>query len=214
VSGNVSFYNETNGEGIHPTPTIGMVGLLEDVALRKEPWFRDEGDAIILLGTSRGHLGGSEYLWALHGVEAGCPPPLDLRIERSLIGLLRALSREGLAKSLHDCSDGGLLVAVAECCLAPRRTMGAWLDLDPAGMDSEALLFGEDASRAVVTCAPGREKVIRDAAGEAGIRSKVVGKVGGERLRVTLDGGPCVDLAVAEIRDAWENGLRVVVEGK
>lgn len=212
VSGNVSFYNETNGEGIHPTPTIGMVGLLEDVALRKAPWFRDEGDAIVLLGTSRGHLGGSEYLWVLHGLEAGCPPPLDLRIERSLIGLLRLLGREGLAKSVHDCSDGGLLVAVAECCLAPRRTLGACLDLDPAGLETEALLFGEDASRAVVTCAPGREKAIRDAAAEAGIRSKVLGKVGGERLKITLDGGPCVDLAVAEIRDAWENGLRDVIK--
>jgi len=181
------------------------------VALRKEPWFRDEGDAILLLGTSQGHMGGSEYLWVLHGLEAGSPPPLDLRIERSLIGLLRSLGREGLAKSIHDCSDGGMLVAVAECCLAPRRTRGACLDLDPAGMETEGLLFGEDASRAVVTCAPGREKAVRDAAAEAGVRSKVIGKVGGDRLTVTLDGAPCLDLPVAELRKAWENGLRVVV---
>ena len=118
-----------------------MVGLLEDVALRKEPWFRDEGDAIILLGTSRGHLGGSEYLWALHGLEAGSPPPLDLRIERALIGLLRSLGREGLAKSMHDCSDGGLLVAVAECCLAPRRIRGVswtWIPREWSRMDSSS----------------------------------------------------------------------------
>jgi phosphoribosylformylglycinamidine synthase len=211
VSGNVSFYNETNGVGIHPTPMIGMVGLLEDVSCQREPWFLEEGDSIILLGTSKGHLGGSEFLWALHGVEAGTPPPLDLRIEKALLTLLQQLCREGMARSVHDLSDGGLLVAVAECCMAPRHSLGARLDLDPSGMEREALLFGEDSSRAVVTCAPGFELAIRDEAAALGVRAKVIGKVGGDRLSVLLDGQPCVDLAISELRAAWENGLKAVV---
>ena len=211
VSGNVSFYNETNGEGIHPTPTIGMVGLLEDVSHRMEPWFRDDGDVILLLGDTKGHLGGSEYLWAVHGLETGGPPPLDLNREKALIGLLQELAAGDLLKSAHDCAEGGLLVAVAECCIAPRSTRGVTLDLTPEGLDPDALLFGEDATRAVVTCAPAGEAAVRDAAARAGIRVTVLGKVGGDKLSVKLDGKPCMDLAVTEIRARWENGLKVVV---
>jgi phosphoribosylformylglycinamidine synthase subunit PurL len=211
VSGNVSFYNETNGEGIHPTPTIGMVGLLDDVANRREPWFCDEGDSIVLLGTTKGHLGGSEFLATIHGLEAGAPPPLDLKLERALVELLQNLCREGLVRSVHDLSEGVLLVAVVECCVAPRRDAGASLDLDHAGMEEDAMLFGEDATRAVVTCSPGFELAIRDAAAALGIRAKVVGKVGGDRLRVAFDGKPCLDLAVSEVRAAWEGGLNKVI---
>ncbi len=211
VSGNVSFYNETNGEGIHPTPTIGMVGLLEDVAHRMEPWFRDEGDVILLLGDTGGHLGGSEYLWAVHGLEAGAPPSLDLGHEKALIGLLQKLAAGDLLKSAHDCSEGGLMVAVAECCLAPRSIRGAALDLKAEGLDADALLFGEDATRVVVTCAPANEAAVRDAAAHAGIRATILGKVGEDKLDLKLDGRPCVNLAVSEIRTVWENGLKAVV---
>ena len=211
VSGNVSFYNETNGEGIHPTPTIGMVGLLEDVAHRMEPWFRDEGDVILLLGDNRGHLGGSEYLWVVHGLEAGAPPPLDLGREKALIGLLQELAAGDLLKSAHDCSEGGFMVAVAECCIAPRSSRGVTLDLKGDGLDADALLFGEDASRVIVTCSPGNVTAVCDAAVHAGIRATVLGKVGGDTLDLNLDGKPCVNLAVSEIRTVWENGLKAVV---
>ncbi len=211
VSGNVSFYNETNGEGIHPTPTIGMVGLLDDVARRMDPWFKDEGDLVVVLGETKGHLGGSEYLWAIHGMEAGAPPPLDLQRETALIGLLQELAAKGLAKSVHDCSEGGLAVCAAECGLAPRRTLGAHLELESAGLDAAALLFGEDASRALVTCASIHQEGLLAAARQAGIQAKAVGAAGGDRLRISVDGQPSVDVPMAEIRDAWENGLGSVV---
>jgi phosphoribosylformylglycinamidine synthase II len=211
VSGNVSFYNETNGVGIHPTPTIGMVGLLQDVSLRMEPWFQREGDAIVLLGESRGHLGGSEYLWAVHGVEAGSPPPLDMDREKALVELLLDVAGSGIASSVHDCSDGGLLVAVAECCLAPRSSVGATLTLTSGGIGKEALLFGEDASRAVVSCPHEKLEALKGLAVGRAVPFAMIGSVGGDRLAATIDGRSAVDLSLDAIRQAWEDGLRDVI---
>ena len=211
VSGNVSFYNETNGIGIYPTPTVGMVGLLEDVANRLDPWFKDTGDAVVLLGETKGHLGGSEVLWVLHGLEGGAPPPLDLAKERALIGLLQSLAASRLAKSAHDCSDGGLLVAAAESCLAPRGGLGVRLKLASGGLAELALLFGEDASRAIVTCAPRNQKALLDACKSAGVAAAVIGEVGGASIGVEVDGAAVADVDLAELRRAWESGLETVV---
>jgi phosphoribosylformylglycinamidine synthase II len=212
VSGNVSFYNETNAVGIHPTPTIGMVGLLEDVENRVGGWFQREGDAILLLGETKGHLGASEYLWTLHGIEAGSPPPLDLGREKALHELLGELARARVAVSLHDCSDGGLLVAVAECGFAPRHTLGAKLGLSARGLRADALLFGEDASRVVVSCEPQHVVAIEEAATKHGIPCTKIGQVEGDRLRVTVDGRRVADLPMALLRQAWEAGFEAVVE--
>jgi len=103
------------------------------------------------------------------------------------------------------------MVAVAECCIAPRSSRGVTLDLKGDGLDADALLFGEDASRVIVTCSRGNDKAVRDAAVHAGIRATVLGKVGGDRLDLNLDGKPCINLAVSEIRTVWENGLKTVV---
>ena len=103
------------------------------------------------------------------------------------------------------------MVAVAECCIAPRSTRGVTLNLEADGLDANALLFGEDATRVVVTCSPENEKAVRDASSLAGIRATLLGRVGGDTLAVTLDGRPCMDLAVSQIRTAWENGLKAVV---
>ncbi|MGA9750224.1 MAG: phosphoribosylformylglycinamidine synthase subunit PurL [Acidobacteriota bacterium] len=211
VSGNVSFYNETNGVGIHPTPTIGMVGLLEEVDARLDPAFKEPGDAIVLLGETFGHLGGSAALWALFGLEAGSPPPLDLSREQGLIALLQELAAHGLARSAHDCSEGGLLVTVAECGLASVSTLGADLSLATRGLSPLALLFGEDASRAVVTAPRGGEQRVLETAARLGVPAAVIGTVQRERLVVRLDGDPAVDLSMAQLRAAWENGLRPVV---
>ena len=211
VSGNVSFYNETNGVGIHPTPTIGMVGLLEEVDARLDPAFKEPGDAIVLLGETFGHMGGSAALWALFGLEAGSPPPLDLSGERNLIALLQELAARGLARSAHDCSEGGLLVTVAECGLANGSTLGADLSLATRGLSPLALLFGEDASRAVVTAPRGGEQRVLEASARLGVPAAVIGAVQGERLVVRLDGDPAVDLSMAQLRAAWDNGLRPVV---
>jgi phosphoribosylformylglycinamidine synthase len=211
VSGNVSFYNETNGVGIHPTPAIGMVGLLEEVDARLDPAFKEPGEAIVLLGETLGHLGGSTALWALFGLEAGSPPALDLSAEQRLIALLQELAARRLARSAHDCSEGGLLVTVAECGLASRDTLGADLTLATRGLSPLALLFGEDASRAVVTAPRGGEQGVLEAAARRGVPAAVIGAVRRERLAVRLDGVPAVDLSMAQLRAAWENGLKPVV---
>ena len=211
VSGNVSFYNETNGVGIYPTPTIGMVGLLEDVGNRQNPWFKSEGDAVVLLGKTHGHLGGSEALWALHGTEGGTPPPLDLAKESALVDLLQSLAAKKLVRSIHDCSDGGLLVAAAECCLAPMGGHGVRLELSSGGLSNLALLFGEDASRAVVTCATASLDRLLDACSKAGVPAAVIGEVGGHAVRVQVDGAVVADVPLPALRRAWEDGLNPVV---
>jgi phosphoribosylformylglycinamidine synthase len=211
VSGNVSFYNETQGEGIYPTPTIGMVGLLEDVERRLRPGFQREGEVILLLGETAGHLGGSAYLWILHGIEAAPPPPLDLARERALGDLLRDLAGRSLIRSAHDCSDGGLLVAAAECCLGRRRDLGAELELPGGGLPLPALLFGEDASRALVTAEEASVPEVLERAGAWGVPARVAGRVGGPSLRVRVDGRTVLDLALSRIRSVWERGLDAVV---
>ena len=211
VSGNVSFYNETNGVGVYPTPTIGMVGLLDDVAHRKTPWFAKKGDVILLLGETRGHLGASAYLWILFGLDKGAPPPLDLDREKALQDLLQELAAEDLVRSQHDCAEGGLLVALAECCLAPRASIGASLVLESNGVRRSALLYGEDASRVVASCPPAGVEAVMARAASKGVPCAAIGTVGGERLAVKVDGEAAVDLPVSEIRMAWDNGLKGVV---
>src|SRR6185312_8122663 len=118
VSGNVSLYNDAGGEaGIHPTPVIGMVGLIDDYARRLEAGFRNEGDFVLLVGSSSNDLGGSEYLKVEHGLVAGRPPSLDLTREKAVTSLVLAAAKSGLLRSAHDCAEGGMLVALAECCL-------------------------------------------------------------------------------------------------
>jgi len=211
ISGNVSFYNETKGEGIYPTPTIGMVGLLEDVDKRMTGWFVKKGDPIALLGETEGHIGASAYLWVLFGKDGGTPPPLDLEREKALQELLRQYAREGMIKSCHDCSTGGLLIAVAESSIAPRKTLGATLNLESKGLAKSRLLFGEDASRAVVSCAPSSLEAVKGAAEEAGVPCTVIGRVGDSRLIVNVDGEEAFDLPMEEVRMAWEGGLTRVV---
>ncbi len=130
VSGNVSFYNETNGLSIYPTPMLGMVGLIEDAERTMTQWFKQEGDDIILLGIAREDLGGSEYLKVVHAREQGSPPYLSLDTEKALHDCVLSLIRDGLLQSAHDCSDGGLAVTLAESCISgPGRPLGAVVTL-------------------------------------------------------------------------------------
>jgi phosphoribosylformylglycinamidine synthase len=203
VSGNVSLYNETDGRAILPTPTIGGVGLLADMAhmLRIAP--RD-GDALVLLGLTRGHLGCSAFLADLFGREEGAPPPVDLDAERSAGGLVRALAAEGRLSAAHDLSDGGLAMAAAEMALA--AGVGVALDADPA-LEPLAWFFGEDQARYLVACADAAAVV--DAAARAGVPARTVGGVGGDAVRL---GGDAV--ALSALRDAHEGGFaRMMGEG-
>jgi phosphoribosylformylglycinamidine synthase len=153
TGGNVSFYNETPAGAVYPTPTIGMVGLLDDVSRATPMEFREAEDAIILLGEPTDELGASEYLAWIHGVVAGAPPRCDLVRERALVETLHESINAGLLHSAHDCSEGGFAVAMAECCIGnPLAQHGAMVDLSVwKAIPSRALLFGEAQGRAVVS---------------------------------------------------------------
>jgi phosphoribosylformylglycinamidine synthase subunit PurL len=179
VSGNVSLYNETNGRAILPTPTIGGVGLLDDFTKSMTLAFKAEGESIVLVGATEGRLGQSLYLREICGREEGAPPPVDLAAERRNAEFVRMLIRDGLAAAVHDISDGGVLVALAEMALASR--IGAVLE-PPASIPAHAFWFGEDQARYLVT-AKNAESILHRAAG-AGIPVLRLGATGGTVLAI------------------------------
>ena len=219
VSGNVSFYNETEGRGIHPTPTIGMVGLLDDVDRHAVQWFSAAGDTVILLGTTREELGGSEYLFQVHEIENGSPPAVDLEAEGRLReAVIEAIGR-GLVRSAHDCSEGGLAVALAECCISGDEAIGAVVDLDPTGGSGEAflrldaLLFGESQGRVLLSCNSEALAEVLELAGRHGVPARALGSVGGDRLRIRVGGRSLVDEKVAHLSGLWRGALDLLMTG-
>ena len=179
VSGNVSLYNETNGRAILPTPTIGGVGLLDDFTRSMTLAFKGEGDAILLIGETSGWLGQSLYLREICGSEEGAPPPVDLAAERRHGEFVRALIRDGLPTAVHDVSDGGLLVTLAEMAMA--SGIGAVLEATP-GVPGHAFWFGEDQGRYVIT-AKNADAVVQRASAAA-VPVVRLGATGGEVLAV------------------------------
>jgi phosphoribosylformylglycinamidine synthase len=203
VSGNVSFYNETDGRPIYPTPTVGMVGLLKKVERVVTPWFKSGGDLVVLLGRTREELGGSEYLKLVHGLVKGTPPWIDLKLEQAVQNCcLEAIDR-GLLRSAHDVSDGGLAVALAECCIGgPDRPIGARIEMHEM-IRGDALLFSESQSRIVVSVEEKDLSQLRERAAELHVPMQVIGAVGGTRLIIQ----PLLQLPVEELRSIWSNGL-------
>jgi phosphoribosylformylglycinamidine synthase len=211
TGGNVSLYNETDGIAIYPTPTVGVVGLIDDASRALARTFRATGHDIVLLGEGAGELGGSEYLKTVHGLIQGQPPALDLARERALIGLLGRAASAGLLCSAHDCSDGGLAVTLAECAF---DTEGIGCDVDlPAEVRSEwkaiATLFGESASRVVVSVHPEDRATLLRQAADAGIPARYIGRTGGARLRMAVGGEIALDCALQEAEHIW----RTAIEG-
>ncbi|MHB1005220.1 MAG: phosphoribosylformylglycinamidine synthase subunit PurL [Chloroflexota bacterium] len=200
VGGNVSLYNETNGEAILPTPVVGAVGLLASEDDRVGLAFQTEGDIAVLLGPLGGELGGSEYLALEHGMVAGEPPLLDLELEARVQECCRMAIRDRMIKSAHDCSEGGLAVALAESCIAGR--IGLRCALIPAGR-WDANLFGETQSRIVVSLAPEDVPALESLASQLDVPMATVGVVGGRGLRID----PWIDLAVGDMAVVWENAL-------
>jgi phosphoribosylformylglycinamidine synthase len=210
VSGNVSLYNETEGQGILPTPTCAMVGLLEPVDLAVGSAFRQAGDVVAVVGALTGEVGGSEYLAAVHGKEAGRPPALDLEREKAVQRTVRRAIREKLLSSAHDCSDGGLAVALAECCMmadpAPGGGPTGWLGAAvrvPFPARKDFILFGEDASRIVISFPPASLSRIEAIAREEGAPLVRLGAVGGEALEIA----GALSLPVEELARAWRDGI-------
>jgi phosphoribosylformylglycinamidine synthase len=209
VSGNVSFYNETNGLSIYPTPMLGMVGLIDEADKTMTQWFKQDGDAILLLGKSKEDLGGSEYLKVLHHREQGSPPFLSLETEKALHDFILNAIREGVVQSAHDCSDGGLSVALAECCIsAPDTRRGAVVKLHLDASRLDALLFGESQSRVVLSVKPEMVDQVLNRAWDAGIPAMKIGMVGGDRFVIEVEKGQwsegChIDLPVDQLHDRW-----------
>ncbi len=204
VSGNVSFYNETNGEAIHPTPVMGVVGLIGTITNRRDLAFPVDGLNILLLGETGDDMGGSEYLFRIHGLTAGEAPRLDLELEKRVQSTCTEGIRHDLIDSAHDCAEGGAAVALLECCLAGKRgaTIEVSTDLDPL-----VWLFSESQSRFVVTVPDEKLEMMDALARKRNIPYTVIGKTGGERLVVNdwLD----VDLKVANER--WEQALQEIL---
>jgi phosphoribosylformylglycinamidine synthase len=209
VSGNVSFYNETDGRAIPPTPTVGMVGLLDDVEKRVRMPFRAVGDRIAVLGETRDELGGSEFLRSVRGRDEGPCPEVDLTAERRLIELLVGLAREGRLASAHDVSDGGLATALAECAMT--SGLGAAVDLLPE-LRTSALLFGESTGRALVSFPAAEEPAIVAAATKAGVPFAPIGDVISRTLTVRVRGQVVVDEEVGDLAELWRHAFRRAIE--
>jgi phosphoribosylformylglycinamidine synthase len=211
VSGNVSLYNETEGRAILPTPTVGIVGLLPDVRRTCTATFKAAGDHVAVLGETKGSLGGSEYLLAMHGKTAGKVPALDSAAELALQRAVRELVRSGAVKSAHDCSEGGLAVTLAECCVMDgEKPVGATVKLAPGGVAPHAYLFGEDPTRVVLSFAPGKQDEVIETCRRHGVPCAMVGEVGGDELRVN----GMMTVPVAALSRAYRSGIPAVLKRK
>jgi phosphoribosylformylglycinamidine synthase len=212
TGGNVSLYNETDGRAIYPTPVLGVVGLLEHAERVLGSRFQDAGDIIVLLGQSHGELGGSEYLRVVHGLVRGMPPALDLGAERRLQRLLVELADLRLIRSAHDCSDGGVAVALAECCFKAGG-LGAQVEVDEMHISRNPLvnmvaaLFGESASRVLVSAASHLAGDVLERAAAASVPARIVGRTTGPQLRVTMGGRVVVDLGVEDGERVWSSAI-------
>jgi phosphoribosylformylglycinamidine synthase subunit PurL len=207
VGGNVSFYNETLGQAILPTPVIGMAGLIDEAESRRTQWFEQEGDRIALLGPSAVSLGGSEFLWVLHAKMAGPLAPLDLEQERRLHEACRAAIAAGLVRSAHDCSEGGLAVALAESCVSGPRPVGATVEMEDDGGRVDLALFGEGPSRVVVSVRPEAERHFERLMGEFALPWRWLGRVGGEGLVARRGGVTVLSVPLDRLDHAWRHGF-------
>jgi phosphoribosylformylglycinamidine synthase II len=237
VGGNVSLYNESPAGVVDPTPTIGMVGLIDNEKHITTQWFKNDGDAIVLVGeiastvateTDRGgekarhntkagpnildyDLGGSRYLKVCHGLKLGSPPHFDLAHEIKIQNAVRKLIRENLVKSAHDCSEGGLAVALAECCFNPEKLFGAEVDLETGHIPAAAALFNESQSRIVISVAPGNLQKTMSILQEKEIPFQQLGRVRGDKLRIRV-GNESFSWPIVDLHDDWWNAIRRAVE--
>lgn len=209
IGGNVSFYNETGDRGIFPTPVIGMVGLIENFAHITTQGFKDEGDIILLLGENAEEIGGSEYLKTIHGLEKGIVPGLDLHREKSVQGCCLKLIRTGLVKSAHDCSEGGIAVALAEDCVSGDK--GARVNFEGCKR-KDFLLFGESQSRIIVTVDEEALEGVKSIIGEFNIPYAVLGKVEGQELLISIDDRNEIQMTVADMECSWREAIKCMIK--
>jgi phosphoribosylformylglycinamidine synthase len=218
TGGNVSFYNESrqHGLGIDPTPVIGMLGLIDDAKHITTQWFKQAGDVVLLLGDIGGELGGTEYLKRIHGLKKGAPPRMDLSMAKKLHDFVLKIIHDGWVRSAHDCSEGGLAVALAECCMSnPAQSgtggdamLGASIDLSKMTGRLDALLFGETQSRVIVSCSPDNAKRIE----RSSVPVTRLGLVGGDTLKIKTHNSE-LTWPVRRLRDIWWNEIGRLMQG-
>jgi phosphoribosylformylglycinamidine synthase len=213
TGGNVSFYNETLGEGIYPTPVMGVVGILEDVHTAVGPHFRQAGRAVVVLrGSEPGdaadveaEFGSSEYAKEILGQVWGFPPSLELQQEAALQKAIVQIITAGLVDSAKDCSEGGVAATLAECGFA--RGIGAQVDLSSYGLVPEFVLFGEDASRILISCDPENVERIQQIAVQFGLAADRIGNTVSDQVEIQVDGTTVAAASVSELREAWASAL-------
>jgi phosphoribosylformylglycinamidine synthase len=226
TGGNVSLYNESPLGVVDPTPTIAMVGLIDDEKHITTQWFEDEGDVIILVGVEPARpraaadrdegvaapsLGGSRYLKVCHGSKIGPPPHVDLAHEIKVQNAVRDLIREGLVQSAHDCSEGGLAIALAESCFNPDRLFGADIALNAGDTPATTVLFNESQSRIIISVTPENLDKTIAMLRERDVSFRQLGKVGGDELQIRIN-EQTFRWRVADIYDDWWNAIRRAVE--
>lgn len=210
VSGNVSFYNETENIAVYPTPAIGMVGLLDNYDNRITSWFKRQGDLIAVIGTTYEEIGGSEYQKLVTGTISGNSPDIDLDKEAALISFLLEASGNSLIMSAHDISEGGLAVGLAECCFAPGRLTGIITNINELGSDisrNDFLLFSESQSRVIISLGKSKLKKLNDLASKFKVPLKLIGIVGGDRFIIE----EMIDLQIHDLYIHWNNSFEELV---
>jgi phosphoribosylformylglycinamidine synthase len=218
TGGNVSFYNETLGEAVYPTPTLGIVGILQDVTKAVPANATGAGRSIVLLtpgqkahsGEEQTEFGSSEFALHVLGTMWGAPPILDLKAEKALQDLLQVLAAEKLVESARDVAEGGIAVAVAK--MGFPNGFGAEIDLISAGLPAECVLFAEDASRALVTCDPTKVRTIEETAVKCGLNAQAIGTTTSEKFRIRIDGSPVIEGELSAFKVSWRQALEQALQ--
>jgi phosphoribosylformylglycinamidine synthase len=219
TGGNVSFYNETLGEGVYPTPTLGIVGILQDVTKAVGANAKGAGRSIVLLtpgqkahsGEEQNEFGSSEFALHVLGELWGAPPMLDLKAEKALQDLLQGLAAQRLLDSARDVAEGGIAVAAAK--LAFPKGLGAEIDLISAGLPAECVLFAEDATRALVTCEATKVAMVEEIAVKYGLNAQAIGKTTSGQFTIRIDGAPVIEGAASAFKESWRQALELALQG-
>lgn len=206
TGGNVSFYNETDGISIYPTPVLGIVGMVDDVTRAVSPGFKREGEAIVLLGENREELGASEYLRSILNMEKGVPPRIDLKEEKGVQEFCLKVISEGWVESAHDISEGGLAVCLAECSFLSREKIGFRMDLQDE-IRPDALLFGESQSRIVLSIRKENLAKVLNLAEKRTVRASVLGQTGDQMMVIHHQGRKLIDIPVEDAFKAWKEAI-------
>jgi len=210
TGGNVSLYNQNPKGAIDPTPTVGMVGLIPEERFITRQFFQDEGDLVLLIGEAGTELGGSRYLKVVHGRKEGRPPRLDYERELAAHSVVLGLIRSGIVRSAHDCAEGGLAVALAECCISGEKRIGAEIQLLRRNLREDQVLFNEDQSRIIVSVSRNDAAAAEEICRQRGAPVTVLGQVGGAALELTTAQGT-VRWPLDQLFESWYNSIAQIM---